>query len=62
MLPTKVRLISMPQARELLDVSDKTVYRMIQDGRLTSYREGSHKNARHAITLSSVLEELYSRE
>ena len=62
MTPTKVRLISLPQARALLEVSDKTIYRMIRDGRLTSYREGSHKNSRHAITLSSVLDELYYRE
>jgi excisionase family DNA binding protein len=58
MYPTKVRLISLPQARALLDVSDKTIYRMIEDGRLESYREGPYRNSRHAITLSSVINEL----
>ena len=54
----KIRVLTVPQARTLLDVSDKTVYQMISDGRLESYRKGHKRGCPHAITLESVIQNL----
>ena len=56
----KIRVLTVPEARTLLDVSDKTVYRMLADGRLTSYRKDGRAGPGnpHAITLDSVLRNL----
>jgi|6_EtaG_2_1085325.scaffolds.fasta_scaffold368018_1 excisionase family DNA binding protein len=54
----KIRVLTVPQTRDLLDVSDKTVYRMISDGRLESYRKGDKRGYPHAVTLESVVRNL----
>jgi len=56
----KIRVLTVPETRTLLDVSDKTVYRMLADGRLTSYRKDGKvgPGSPHAITLDSVLRNL----
>jgi excisionase family DNA binding protein len=57
-----VRFLTVPEARTLLGVCDGTVYRMLADGRLTSYQKyGRHHCAAgvssnpHAITLDSII-------
>ena len=54
----KIRVLTVPQARTLLDVSDKTIYRMISDGRLESYRKGERRGCPHAVTLESVIKNI----
>jgi len=50
-----IRVLSVPQTRDLLDVCDKTVYRMLSDGRLESYRKSDGRGYPHAVTLESVV-------
>ena len=54
-----VKIMSVREAKDFLNVSNQTIYNMIGDGRLTSYRKGSAgKGSRHGITLGSVIDNL----
>ena len=54
----KIRVLTVPQTRDLLDVCEKTVYNMLADGRLESYRKGERRGCAHAVTLESVIRNL----
>ena len=55
-MPKTVKFVSVNEAGTFLDVCPQTVYNMINDGRLTSYRKGAGgKGDQHNITLKSVI-------
>ncbi|RPG05643.1 MAG: DNA-binding protein [Pelagibacteraceae bacterium TMED247] len=54
-----IKTMSVKETGELLSVSTRTVYNMIEDGRLTSYRKGnSNRGNPHNITLDSVIDNI----
>ncbi len=54
-----IKTMSVKETSNLLSISNQTVYNMIEDGRLTSYRKGSPaKGNPHNITLDSIVDNL----
>ena len=54
-MPKTIKLLSTSETAQLLGISQMTVYRMLKDGRLTSYRKDHGKGNPHGITLDSLV-------
>jgi len=57
-MPKMIKILSTEETAQLLGVSKMTVYRMLRDGRLTSYRKEHGKGNAHGITLNSLVDNI----